>query len=73
MKKARKKRERQEKENWKLGSGKDTVDDFKNVPPGQTGPVIFEKKDFIPVKYSKFEKTGLFCPGGTKKNCQPCS
>ena len=54
-------------------STKDTVDDFKNVPPGQTGPVIFEKNVFIPVKYSKFEKRGLCFPGGTKKYCQPCS
>ena len=37
------------------------------------GPVIFEKNDFIPVKWSKIEKTGLFCPGGTKKKCQPLS
>ena len=65
-------------ESWRICqnpwfNSKETVDDFKNVSPGQTGPVIFEKNDFIPVKYSKFEKTGLFCPGGTKKNCQPCS
>ena len=57
----------------KMMTKAETVDDFCFVHPGQTGPVIFEKNDFIPVKYSKFEKRGLFCPGGTKKNCQPCS